>query len=375
MKLLNKQICHKNLTQTDIVVFDEKNSQYIIDYILDGIIPFTYNMRPEKIYIYSPVLFIFIKLLCKINLWNLLRNITKPRHLYAQLFHKYRLACFAVLSPKVVITFIDNSREYHMLCKDYKNAQFFAIQNGNRTKYEFEMVGNKYFLQHYFCFGEYEKDRFNKFGHFVKYFHPIGSLLYGIYKNNGVNYNKIKYDIGIVSCFRIKEVRKESLSDFWISIEMMHTLIAKYIEEYNLRAGLFMRYAFDNHEELKYLNNIYGDKVDYVGNIKGESTYNGIEMSEVAVSSLSTTLCETFGKGKKILYCDFTETDKYHDYDPMIMFTDPNYDALKKRLDELRHEPYKKYRKRTKQYASYLMNYNPSCPPHIYIRQKIEEYL
>ena len=57
------------------------------------------------------------------------------------------------------------------------------------------------------------------------------------------------------------------------------------------------------------------------------------------------------------------------------MFTEPNYEAFKKRLDELRCEPYEEYRKRTKNYASYLMNHYPDYPAHIYIKNKIEEYL
>ena len=59
----------------------------------------------------------------------------------------------------------------------------------------------------------------------------------------------------------------------------------------------------------------------------------------------------------------------------MITFQEPNYEAYKKRLNELRREPQEEYRKRTKDYASYLMNNDPDCPPHIYIREKIEEYL
>jgi len=125
-----------------------------------------------------------------------------------------------------------------------------------------------------------------------------------------------------------------------------------------------MRYAFDNHEELKYLNNI-----------KEMTTYRGMDESEIVVNLFSTASIESFGWGKKTLHCDFTETDKYHDYDSMIMFTDNNYISFKKRLNELRREPYDEYRKRTKDYASYLMNYDPDCPPHIYIRNKIEEYL
>ena len=79
--------------------------------------------------------------------------------------------------------------------------------------------------------------------------------------------------------------------------------------------------------------------------------------------------------GIKILYCDFTGTNKYSDYDPMIMFTEPDYESFEKCLNELRKEPYDEYRKRTKKYASYLMNNDISCPPHLIIRDKINSFL
>ena len=44
-------------------------------------------------------------------------------------------------------------------------------------------------------------------------------------------------------------------------------------------------------------------------------------------------------------------------------------------MDNLFEEPYQQYIDRTKEYSSYLMNYNPNYPPHEFIQNKIEEYL
>ena len=77
----------------------------------------------------------------------------------------------------------------------------------------------------------------------------------------------------------------------------------------------------------------------------------------------------------KILRIDFTESSDFNEYKPMILLNNPTYQEMSERLDQLLAEPYDSYRKRTKEYASYVMNYNPDCPPHIYIRNKIEEYL
>ena len=44
-------------------------------------------------------------------------------------------------------------------------------------------------------------------------------------------------------------------------------------------------------------------------------------------------------------------------------------------LNELLNEPYNEYLKRTKDYRSFLMNYNKDCLPHTFISNKIKEYL
>ena len=373
--IFNKKLIFGSPPESKVIIFDETNSHYIEEYILNNISSFIYKMRPENIYINSRIILCFLRRLTDIILKIFKEKNNKLGLSLLELLHYYRMATIEIINPNVIITYIDNSDDYHHLCRDFKNAQFFAIQNGNHSNREFEIKNKKFYLQHYFCFGDYEKDRFLKFGQVVQDYYPVGSLPFGIYRYHNNQNFKIKYDIGIVSCFRIKSKMRDSQKDFFISLDVMHSFLARYIDEHNLRAGFFMRYPFDNQEEIQYYKKIYGNNVDYVGNIKGKSTYQGIDMSEIIVSSLSTTICEAMGYGKKILFCDFTKTDKYHDYDSMIMFTDNNYISFKKRLDGLRCEAYESYRNRTKQYASYLMKFNPDYPPHMYIRDKLKGYL
>jgi len=78
---------------------------------------------------------------------------------------------------------------------------------------------------------------------------------------------------------------------------------------------------------------------------------------------------------KKILYCDFTDSDLYNDYDEMILYRDQDYEVFKKRINELLTLSNDDYRSRTKKYASYLMNNDLSYPPHLIIRDKIDSFL
>ena len=93
------------------------------------------------------------------------------------------MGCLKLINPKVIITFIDNSSYYHWLCKRYKGAHFFAIQNGNRTNGQLEKTIIQYH-EHFYCFGNYDRDRYARFDHHGDFFHPIGSLLGGYYKYN-----------------------------------------------------------------------------------------------------------------------------------------------------------------------------------------------
>ena len=198
------------------------------------------------------------------------------------------------------------------------------------------------------------------------------------YNTNGKNVLK-KYDIGIISQFSNNAaiLMKQSMN-------VMHSFLERYISKYKLEAAIFLRTVSSNTDETVFFEKFYQYEIDYIyqvsesnrfNNRSEMTTYVGMDESEIVVSFDSTASIEAFAWGKKILHCDFTGTNKYNDYDPMIMFTEPNYDSFEKRLNELRKEPYDEYRKRTKDYASYLMNNDPDCPPHIYIRNKIVDYL
>lgn len=390
MIFTNRKVCFHFYypPKSDIVVFDETNIHYITRYILNDVPYFIYNMAIENIYFTPKIFMNFIKSVKLINLKNLKKRKCKIRAILRELLCHYRLSSFQYISPKIVITFIDNSGDFHWLCKNYKYAEFFAIQNGNRNPDRSDERNPdrklKYFINHYFCFGDYDKELFMKNGHSIDNYYPIGSLLAGYYNLNDKSNNEIKYDIGIVSTFRKKEIirarKSRWTSNYWESIDVLHTFLEKYIAEYKLQAAVFMNCDRSDiskyKEEKEYFTEIYDNNIDILDTVRERfSTYHGVDNSDVIIGFRSTVLREAFGWGKKILSCNFTGADLYSEYDSLIMFTEPNYESFKRRLNKLRDEPYEEYTIRTKGYASYLMNNNQDFPPHIYIRKKIEEYL
>jgi surface carbohydrate biosynthesis protein len=389
MFLFHRRIFLKSPPRSDIVIFDEENSYPISMYILEDRPYFIFNVRPEKIYI-SPSIIINYFISLKYFRIHTKTKSRKSKALLAllQLRHCYHFACLMTIKPKIVITFIDNSTDFHWLSRYYKNASFFAIQNGIRTNNELNSLKNKkFYLQHYFCFGNYEESQFNKHELLVKNFYPIGSLLSGYYQFNKNNNIKFRYDICILSAWyhaeenptsKVEKTRKYSK-------DLMNRYLAKYISEYKLNAVILLKRtkAEENladtngkSKEIEYIEKYFGKNIDMIKNNSREmSTYKAMDISKIVVGFASTTLREAFSWGKKILYCDFTGSNLFSDYDPMILFTRRNYELFKVRLNELRNEPHEDYIGRTKAYANYLMNNDPNYPPHIYIRKKIEEYL
>jgi len=311
--------------------------------------------------------------------WN--NQIPKKRKfkfLLSKLFYHYHLCCFELICSKIVITYVDNSGLYHWLCENYSRAEFVAIQNGHSTKNQLKNTTKQYH-QHFFCFGEYDKSRYEKFDHTVLNSYPVGSFKLGIYDKYFVKDNKEIYDIGIISQFRPFLLDKQielnpDMAEAKESQFIMHKYLSRYIKEQKINACIIM--SSNDELEIDYFNNIYNMKINYFRNaINSFSSYDAVFMSKLVVGFNSALISEASGMQKKLLRIDFTKSNDLNDYDPLILLKNPSYEELAERLDQLLAEPYDLYRKRTKEYASYVMNYNPDCPPHINIRNKIEEYL
>ena len=360
-----------------MLIFDESNSHYLTDYILKDIPSSIYQIRSIKFYVSGTIIYNFIKSLFSFELFKI--NKFNIRFFLKELLCHYHLSCIKYINPKVIITLADNSSYYHWLCRKYKNAKFFAIQNGNRTNEQLKNK-SKHFHEHYFCFGNYDVGRYKKFGHHIQYAHPVGSLLAGYYKHSLKKEDKVsfKYDISIVSQVNndLLKNRESGNSAFKKSIYLMHEFCSKYIYENKISAQILMRRSKTCNDEISFYKNFYDENVVYkFNNMEDFSTYKGMDESKVVIGFFSTSSIEAFGWGSKILHCDFTSGDKYNDYSDDIMFRKPSYEYFRDRLDSLLNEDYLNYKNRSKNYSSFLMNNNSDLPPHIYIRNKLKNIL
>jgi len=367
-----------------IVIFDKIGSRRIQNLIIPNRPVFIFDPMLDDIFLGFRVIGSFLLNLSLFKIKSLKNYHTRLRGIIGQLWRIYILSVIKVINPIIVITFIDNHPIFHWLCENYTGAELMAIQNGSRTRGQ--LISNKsgYTLQHYFCFGNYEKDLFTSFGYKVENYYPVGSLLSGYYIDNQMLNQDPIYDICVISAWRGNIGNSDDVKESMKSMKILDEMLSRYIQEINTKVSIIMRSEPGSEDrnipiygnEKEYFQNIYPDTVTFIDpDFKNVNIYSEILKGDLIISMGSTVPREAFGMGKKILYCDFTKSDLYNDYHEMVLYKDQNYESFKKRLDELLEISIDDYRKNTREYASYLMNNKINCPPHLIIRDKINSFL
>jgi len=381
---LNRKIHYQSPPSSDIVIFEKTGSRRIQNLILPEMPVFVFDSRLDDIFLGFRVVGRFLLNLSHFKIKSIKNSSTRLRGIVGQMWNIYILSVIKVINPRVIITLIDNHPAFHWLCEHYDSAELMAIQNGTRTRGQLHSNKSSYTLQHYFCFGNYEKDLFSEFGYKVKNYHPVGSLLSGYYINSKLLIQNPIYDICVISAWRGDIGNTDDVKESMKAMKILDEMLSRYIQETNIKVSIIMRSEPESNDrnipiygnEKEYFQNIYPDSVVLIDpDFQNRNIYSEMLKGDLIISMGSTTPREAFGMGKKILYCDFTKSDLYNDYHEMVLYKDQNYESFKKKLDELLEIPIDHYRKNTKEYASYLMNNNLKCPPHLIIRKTIDNYL
>jgi len=295
------------------VIYHDEYSDSIKEYLLSGLNKSIVVIDPFIINLNFRVVALFLK-----NIFMLKRNIPYKRFI----FMVYQYSTIELFKPSVVITFVDNSIIFQWMSCNYTNANFYAIQNGSRSKYELYYHyyhDFKHNLTNFFCFGEYETEKYREYGHSVNNFIPVGSFRHAIYrKNNPLNNDAIMYDIALISQHKLTtfDGSNKRLKE---NLELIDQYLSNFLRENkNISLIILCRSEEDSEQgkkEKQYFSSIYGDKV--ICRFKNdvyESTYKGIDQSDLIVCCNSTALLEAVGMGKKVLFCDYSGDRIWADY-------------------------------------------------------------
>lgn len=268
-------------SQKKILIYDN-NSTKIISKILDK----NYNIlmtRFEEISL--PILFIS----CLFFFFDFIR--------LKNLYFNYLKTFIIISNPKVIITFIDNDKNFYKFKKNFQNKKFIAIQNGYRFYKDdfFESIDRaekKFQCDEYYCFGDGVK----------KYLeNRIDSKIItsGSVKNNYCK-RKISSKSGI--CF---------ISSFGISNNKFEKKILTNLNFFckKKKLKLYILARTKKNEEYKFFkkilmknNFIYVARKDNIC-----QSYNLIDKVELSISLNATLGYENLSRGNKTFFLNVNE--------------------------------------------------------------------
>ena len=238
----------------------------------------------------------------------------------------YLFTLLEKINPKIVITSIDNSFKFAELAKLLsKKIKFAAIQNANRFDYMHNIylfkknlsvsnLNNKYFIPHFFCFGEHEINQIKKYKINIDQVYKVGSIrVANFFKHielNKIKLQKEKYDVCLISEAASNINEKFEIKDLEEKFAKVAKFTIDYSKKYNLKFIFLQKRnlnSIENKEEMnfykKYLNkNDFNFlKKNSSLNQNNYSSYLGLFQSKLAVGAQSTLLRDKIGCKEKIL--------------------------------------------------------------------------
>ncbi len=245
----------------------------------------------------------------------------------------YLIFLIIQINPKVVITLIDNSSDFHIISKILeKKIKFIAIQQASREVQWFpKKWTKKFYIPEYYCFGQFDRKLFLKKTS-VKNIEPKGSfkaacaLTY--LKKKNIKLNK-EYDICLIS--EINPGERNYISErknYW-KRDIQDVKDSDHISNYNYTASKLAKYCFrfaeENNlkiviagkgeknskyrvQELSWFRNVLNKKNVSLKarNEKNFSNYQLMLKSEVVVGTRASMTREAIGYNTKVFWCNFT---------------------------------------------------------------------
>ena len=320
----------------------------------------------------------------------------------------YLIALIEYVSPKVIITWSDNSLKFFEIAKILNDKiNFFAIQNGarydlNRYLHLFKKGIHKidktreFFLPNFFCFGKYEIDDYKKKKIEVKNFIPVGSLRLANYifdkKINVLKKKDILYDILIVSdgfnhnSDRIFGTKGETKGEIKRMAQFVKFII-KYSLENKKKIIFSLKRLNSSQKNLEneinfYKNNLNESEFSFflknsTINFK-KSRYNTYDLmlkSNITVSAYSTVIRENLSIGGKGVSINFMQNQIFDfPIEGICKITSCDYPTFERKLNKIFSMTDKEFTNNLID-KNYLMKFDINNSTIDQIRQEIKKFL
>ena len=381
MLILRSKFYFRNPERSKIVIFDCETANYI-EKILpkkDFVIISSRSNKINKVYLSRKIVYFLIK--------NFFKNSLKINYL---------TALIELITPKIVITHISHSTDFHIVSKMLSNKiKFIAIQSGTSNEISFmsDESLKKFFIPELFCFGEYDKLYYKKKKINVSRFQILGSikssLSYDYVKSKELKINPSKYDINLIS-----ETQPILDGDF-LQVKNMADCIGlvaefthKLCKKHNLNLVFSGEGELGKNSGVKEIHFYKHYLKDYDFKIyqstdrrKEYPSYVNIMQSKVTIGFISTILREAISFDKKILSCNFTDHPDVGFPGPVIEFSEksicilkePSYELFEERVLKILSMNNDEYFKQIDKEKSFIMM--PTIETSKMMKNQIRSYL
>lgn len=333
--LIKSKIIFSNPQKNKNIIFDE-TLMYIFYYLFkkkDFYLLKTRTNQIEEIYFTKKIVFFIIK--------NFFKNSIKINYL---------IALIKIIKPNNVITLVDNSLDFSIIAKYFKNSdiKFHAIQNAHRYENS-KKLWKKRYISNYYTFSKFEskilKNKKN-----IKKLLPIGSLRAECAKKyfEKKPFKKNVYDLCLIA-----------EPDFFLNhvdlnvknIDLNLALVAKYCLKFSKKfkkkiiiTGKSSLHSFEEEVERAYYKyHLSGENftIDFHDKKKFGS-YKNILQSKVVIGCTSSLIREAFAFNKKVLWCQFINGTKFPT-NGICVLRSKNYSDFEKRLKQILSINYKEF--------------------------------
>ena len=293
----------------------------------------------------------------------------------------YLVALLERIAPAIVVTFID-STAFQMAGQRFRKARFLVVQNGGRLLARDYPVGRtpQIRLREFACLGRYECDEYRQYGAIVDTYYPVGGLIDSYYRAGCAGHAAATRDFDLCLPSQLMPgseiVHTERLDGF----KLLAGHVRRFCETHGTGLCVPLRRPAeidpDRFEwERRFFESRFGNMARLFPNVPGAyTTYGLCDRSRVSIGMHTTVLREAFGRGNRILSCNFTGNPVYTFPVPgPWTLTDTSYEAFEKRLLWLLNASEEEYANVCGDLPSYLISYDDRVPTHVFLRRLIAD--
>ena len=244
------------LPKADLVLFDEVNKQIVIDSILRDFDYFILETRGKILivnyYIIFQIIIHIFQIIKKKKFINKLRELKKL----------YFISIIDYVSPKVVLTYIDNDPYFHEICRVRKKIIGIAIQNGLRTHYNYhDNTNNSYFIPYYFVHGNHAESVYKKYSHQFKKIFVVGSIKLDYFLSKQKVIEDKQFELCLISTWARGH---EIVGDYPFSTENQYKALLQ-IRDVLIKCGYSLVVALKSNQddEIDFYRGIFHDNATY----------------------------------------------------------------------------------------------------------------